>query len=153
MAYHTLGLWICWSLGLWELCLVSCTPAARVSQVDPLSWRQLRRLNQRINQVLIDPSGLCPKWHIRFQRCATCSVCPCSPCITKQTTAGNFPVGLVLLWGLKEGDFLSPKRGSKNRSKRRPPKSQTKRKITNNRNYSKCQVMCMAKTKRFISKD
>jgi hypothetical protein len=43
---------------------------------------------------------------------------------------GNFPVGLVLLWGLKKGDFLAPKKGSKNRSKRRPPKSQTKRKIT-----------------------
>ena len=43
---------------------------------------------------------------------------------------GNFPVGLVLLWGLKKGDFLAPKKGSKNRSKRRPPKPQTKRKIT-----------------------
>ena len=48
----------------------------------------------------------------------------------KSHVVGNFPVGLVLLWGLKKGDFLAPKKGSKNRSKRRPPKSQTKRKIT-----------------------
>ena len=48
----------------------------------------------------------------------------------KVSHCGNFSVGLVLFWGLKKGDFLAPKRGSKNRSKRRPPKSQTKRKIT-----------------------
>ena len=43
---------------------------------------------------------------------------------------GNFPVGLVLLWGLKKGDFLAPKRGPKIGQKGAPPKSQTKRKIT-----------------------
>ena len=43
---------------------------------------------------------------------------------------GNFPVGLVLLWGLKRGDFLAQKGAPKIGQKVAPPKSQTKQKIT-----------------------
>ena len=80
-----------------------CQTGSRIGNYGPWRKHGLLLLKQASNKA-------CDLWLLTFD--------------------GNFPVGLVLLWGLKRGDFLAQK-GAPKIGQKVAPQSQTKRKITN----------------------